>query len=492
MALKLTSRYVYNLSRQVGLPARRMSTAPTPFPSSKPLPSHWLSNVHLENPDAPQGPIPSDLQVDCAIIGGGISGFSAAYHLSRLKPQWTISLLDSRPEVAGGATGRNGALCWPGLSDSFNGLVEKYGLENTLSLLHFDFANVAAMEAFTSSLSKRPSGTHLDPQFHLFEGGGIMTFHDSEDFERAKKDLKGLEDAGVADHGITLWESKDVEIQIGFKGSVGAGHNKHARHIVPARFVHAMATEFLLGAEPGPGKPSHHRRVFSNATVTGISTEKSNDAVMLLTTTRGNLKARHVIHATNAWSTALLPHLPIVPIRNQVIITSPIQRPSTPSSLFGFGPSMCISANHGYEYMSTRDDGRIALGGMRNIVAGMEVGVSDDSSLIPLVSKALREYLPKHFPHLPPITVEKEWAGIMGWSVDGLPYVGAVPDVEGRQWIAAGYSGHGMPRAFLCGKAVAEMCAGVKERDWEFPEEMFKVTRKRLMMKEQLDGFQSR
>jgi glycine/D-amino acid oxidase-like deaminating enzyme len=45
---------------------------------------------------------------------------------------------------------------------------------------------------------------------------------------------------------------------------------------------------------------------------------------------------------------------------------------------------------------------------------------------------------------------------VMGYSDDGFPYVGPLPDKSG-QYICAGFSGHGMPQIFLSTKAVAEM-----------------------------------
>lgn len=44
----------------------------------------------------------------------------------------------------------------------------------------------------------------------------------------------------------------------------------------------------------------------------------------------------------------------------------------------------------------------------------------------------------------------------MGYSADSLPHVGSIPGKPG-QFIAAGFHGHGMPVAFLSGKAVADM-----------------------------------
>lgn len=44
----------------------------------------------------------------------------------------------------------------------------------------------------------------------------------------------------------------------------------------------------------------------------------------------------------------------------------------------------------------------------------------------------------------------------MGYSADSLPHVGQVPGRPG-QFIVAGFSGHGMPQAWLSGKGIASM-----------------------------------
>ncbi|KAL0069974.1 hypothetical protein AAF712_002871 [Marasmius tenuissimus] len=63
----------------------------------------------------------------------------------------------------------------------------------------------------------------------------------------------------------------------------------------------------------------------------------------------------------------------------------------------------------------------------------------------------------------------------MGFTKDGDPFVGPVPSKEfekfNRQYIAAGYTGHGMPRAFSCGDAVSSMILSeIDGKPWEKPD----------------------
>lgn len=66
-----------------------------------------------------------------------------------------------------------------------------------------------------------------------------------------------------------------------------------------------------------------------------------------------------------------------------------------------------------------------------------------------------------------------EWTGIMGFSRDDLPWVGPAPSAEHAGiYISAGYTGHGMPNAWLCGAAVSSMVRHVlthepAETPWE-------------------------
>ncbi len=80
--------------------------------------------------------------------------------------------------------------------------------------------------------------------------------------------------------------------------------------------------------------------------------------------------------------------------------------------------------------------------------------------------------------------VKAAWTGIMGFTSDGLPLIGALPnEVTGRdgkgEWIAAGFNGYGMVNTWLSGKHIAERVLGKDKpepipRCYEFTLERFK------------------
>ena len=70
--------------------------------------------------------------VDCVVIGGGLTGLSAAYHLARAG----VGVLVLEQEHLGwGASSRNGGMGIPHLNAGFDSLIAKHGI------LMVDFAN---------------------------------------------------------------------------------------------------------------------------------------------------------------------------------------------------------------------------------------------------------------------------------------------------------------------------------------------------------------
>jgi glycine/D-amino acid oxidase-like deaminating enzyme len=67
----------------------------------------------------------------------------------------------------------------------------------------------------------------------------------------------------------------------------------------------------------------------------------------------------------------------------------------------------------------------------------------------------------------------------MGYTNDGFPFVGDLPDKPG-QYICAGFNGHGMPQVFLSAKAIASMVVdGIRLEATDLPR-LYRSSRERL------------
>jgi len=112
-------------------------------------------------------------------------------------------------------------------------------------------------------------------------------------------------------------------------------------------------------------------------------------------------------------------------------------------------------ARHGFDYWQQTEDGRLVLGGRRDVQPDEEL--TGEEGLTEPVQRALEDFAAELLGSPPRIT--HRWSGIFGRTADGLPLVGSVPGHE-RVWVAAGYSGHGNVLGLACGELVAQAILG--------------------------------
>ncbi len=118
-----------------------------------------------------------------------------------------------------------------------------------------------------------------------------------------------------------------------------------------------------------------------------------------------------------------------------------------------------VYANHGFQYWRQTQDGRLVLGGWRDLDTETEVGTQE------VLNETIQTQLNRVAEGLcgEGVDVEYRWSGIMGFTPDRLPLVGLIPE-SANLAIAAGYSGHGLAMAFLCAwHAVQELLGATSE-----------------------------
>ncbi|KAJ8070109.1 hypothetical protein OCU04_000503 [Sclerotinia nivalis] len=253
------------------------------------------------------------------------------------------------------------------------------------------------------------------------------------------------------------------------------------------------------------GLLAHLRKQFPSnfllETNTSVSKIHGGEHYFEVTTPRGTIKSKHVIHCTNAHIGHLVPGIKgcIFPIVGQMSAQPPgdkFKHQSDHSWIFNY--------DHGFDYLtqlpiSSSSNGEMMMGGgyAQTQNGGIhEAGISKDSELNMYANIHLRGVLgavfaPENWGAVNGPAVKSMWTGNMGFSTDGLPWVGPLPESltdrkitttqtnhEGAEWTAAAFSGEGMVHAWLCGKALTEMIfsfdatkGGVVIPEW-FPEAM--------------------
>jgi glycine/D-amino acid oxidase-like deaminating enzyme len=456
------------------------SEHPTPakLPSPNPTRSFWIDSSPDANPLAGQGskdPLPS--KADICIIGAGITGVGVAYHLIELlnnashsiKRPLRIVILEAR-DFCSGATGRNGGHLTPAVFLKF---FQRQALFNTAEAI-----KSYELEQHTASLLVKiikENGWASD--IDLVEGGHVNLLFTEKEAKNAHKDFDMARQAQLSLDSVEWLSKEEVEEEYGapYPGFRGPGHNFWPLKLVTKLYQHAQAHAGQYAT----------LALHTRTPVTAVTHETTdNSSTYTVVTNRGSISCSRVVYATNAYSSYLLPFLAgpagIVPTRGQVMAT----RASVGTDQIKI-PSW--SGNEGFAYWFPRpvthdtEKPLIIIGGGRE--AGVpELYVDDDSETHPLVGQALREFLPFVFEgkYDPDSEPEMEWTGITGYTKMGDPFVGPVADLfvanpDGdlykKQYIAAGYTGHGMPRAFGCAEVIAQMIiADISDEDWKEPD----------------------
>lgn len=164
----------------------------------------------------------------------------------------------------------------------------------------------------------------------------------------------------------------------------------------------------------------------------------------------------------------------------------------------------------GYDYVtqSPSSSGDIYLGGglWKALIAGQvsveeaDIGNVRDDLQNQVALDIIEASVEERLQHGNGTQTLDKWTGVMGFTMDNCPIVGKVPyhiserplasNQQGREWIAAGFSGNGMVNCWLTGKAIADMLLKGEEsvKDW-FPLEQYACSQERLQRTTLLDRF---
>jgi glycine/D-amino acid oxidase-like deaminating enzyme len=320
--------------------------------------------------------------------------------------------------------------------------------------------------------------------------GGVHPIKTKELLTAVKSRVKRLtvQDPDLASK-VEIIEDPEHLKKLRVEGAVGAVYQPNAARCWPYRLV----TWILEGLVQAEAEKSDADKLFNLQTYTSATgLQRLDDGNWIVHTSRGQITAKNVLLATNAYTSYLLPKMTelIVPVRGQVgaLLT----------------PEKGVQLQHSYAWLDNEggdnylihrerdnDGGPLILGGERLIAKGNEVGVSRDDDIDLDIAYSLRRAMygtlklkedgEKEDREL---WADYQWTGIMGYSKDDSPWVGPVPESLGGGsglWISAGYTGHGMPVAARTGVAVAQMIAGTYEEKGavNIPEE-YEVSEKRI------------
>ncbi|KAJ5651341.1 uncharacterized protein N7484_005064 [Penicillium longicatenatum] len=446
---------------------------PPGLPHPRPTVSAWQEPRHPTVGATQSSKLPSE--VDVAIIGSGVTGCGVAYTLlnhpnaSKLR----VIILEAR-EAVSGATGRNGGHLVSNADDLFPPVAEAMGMEEAKSVAHLSERTIARLKEIVAGLSKEDqTAVELRCLASTIVFEDMDTFREAQqaiEFVQQNKDQSAYalpETMVSVEHAIEKWKYTS--------NIVGAAQQTGAAALWPYRLFTAL---YKILLEQNPGRFT----LETNTPVTSIihdSKAAKDNAAYLLQTPRGSIRTRHVIHCTNGHAGHLIPGLvgKLWPVR--ATMSHQKMGPSFPQLGGQFSwtyrnkpsldPSTGITDIGLYYAQQNARTGDLWIGGEVQKID--EMLSADDSVVSELAKRNLCSVVPKILHGSGPVEPISVWSGIMGFTADGLPLVGQLPPAfteraGGGEWIAGGYNGHGMDKAWSCGEAVAQMILGEQPPSW--------------------------
>ncbi len=352
---------------------------------------------------------------DIAIVGAGISGAAVAWWLR--EAGLTVVVID-RGDACAGASGRNAGFVTCGSVEHFSRQVRTHGEEMALGLWRYSQDNIDLIEAFV-----REEGVDCD---FARRGTYSLAGHEHELAELGET-ARQLATLGV---DCTPVDAAHVEKELGAAGFPGGVLYHDDGEVHPVKLVRALL------ARSGAELFAHHevRRL-----------EEGRDTIRVHTERRV-FEAAAVVLATNGYSADLHPWFAdkIYPTRGQILVTEPVER---------FMAAPCY-ANFVLDYFRQLADGRVLIGGFRQLAKDTEVGTADVVN--PEINAALEAFLETHFPRLRGVGIDYRWSGTMGFSADSLPIIGALPG-RSNLYLLGGYTGHGIGWGMKAGQLLARL-----------------------------------
>ncbi len=390
--------------------------------------SYWSLALPPPNP-----PLRVDIDVDVAIIGGGFTGLSTAYYMTRTLPGRRIALIEAK-RCGNGASGRNGAMV-------LNLKSSAAGAALSQRLYQLTVENIHTIRSLSAALK-------IDCE--LEQNGALTVVSNAEEMRAALSGLRELSGMGVP---LEFWNKEKTRAAIGVNVYEGGVFDPNAGQVHPAKLVHVWkAAAEAAGVHIFERTPV---RTISEGSVHEITTEDGH-----------RIRASALVLATNAY-TSKLGYLrgAVAPITNYVGITPVLDG----GRLAAVGWRSHIPFNDSRRevyYAGLTRDGRIHFGG-GPVDYAFNNGVGSPPSAARRYADLHREFA-RTFPSLADVPFEMTWSGFVDVSLDQTPSVGQM----GRHnniFYGIGYSGEGVNLTSVFGRILADLAAGRKEQwDW-FP-----------------------
>jgi gamma-glutamylputrescine oxidase len=382
------------------------------------------------------------VRADVAVIGGGLTGLSAAYHLLGRRPGARVVVLEAR-RIGAGASGHATGILGPGVGQNFASLVRRQGRLCARALY---LATLGAVDEVRRIITEEDIGCELEMTGQLIVGltpsGRRRLGINARLMSELDLPVELLDDAAL-DRSIRLERHRVGEGPAGLRVRTAGTLN-------PRKLLLGLADRVI--ARSGS--------IYEGSDVTSVH---GRQPLRLEIAAGGEVVADEVVMATAGYTPNLgLFRGRMLPVHLQVIVTDPLSRKDR-AMLAWAGREPVVDSRRIFSYFRLTGDDRVIFGGgaPRYEWAGSTSEGGGGSAALDRLAIELRAVFPRELA----VGVSGGWTGLIGYMLDALPAIERSRDRPSLLH-AIGWCGHGLALSVASGAWIAHMlCDGAVRED---------------------------
>jgi gamma-glutamylputrescine oxidase len=378
-------------------------------------------------PPPPHAALAGDVFADVCIVGGGISGLSAALHLT--ERGFSVALLEAK-HLGFGGSGRSGGQTIFGYASGQEKLQKIVGPADARRL--WDIA-LEGMKLQKELIARHAIDCdYVAGHMHV----GVKARHDRE----LAAEVESLHEE-YDYRSVRLVNHEELRTLVASERYTTGIHDSASGHLNPYKYT--------LGL--GAAASRAGVRIFENSWVTKLDIARDANTDSVARTAQGSVRARHLLIAGNALLGRLVPELSrkLMAVGTYIAATEVLGAKRAAALITN--NAAVADVNWVLDYFRRSADHRLLFGG-RVSYSGVDPFDS---------ARVLRGRISRVFPQLADAKIEFAWGGFVDITPNRAPHFGRLAP---NAYFLQGFSGHGMVLTGIAGKLVAEAIAGTAER----------------------------